>query len=434
MKPAKLKRLIPLLIIIILIVGGWYLDNNRSKERSVLSGYFESQPTQLASRIGGRTLKIFVKEGELVKAGQPLVSFEVNANTQEVLAKEAQSQQAAEQLKEVESGPRKEEIQIQQEVVKELQINLDKLIKGARPQEIAKAKAAERRAKAALAQAQRGLTKEEKAQFKSRLEQASAQLELAKSEYKRSEELYKQGAISKQQYDVSKTNLEAVQAKAQELDSAYKNALKGTPAEELEQAKEAYKEAKASYDLVIAGTRKEDISAAKAKLAQAKTKLTELKNGSRKEDFLQMKSAAKAAYSSARSAQINLQEKTIFAAQDGIIERILIATGDLVNPGTPVIRFSNLKDIWIKIYVPESELAKIAVGDKAKLKVDGINNSVEGYVDSIASQGEFTPANLQTPEERGKQVFAVRLRLKKFDGRIKAGMYASVTKIGNWKP
>ena len=49
-------------------------------------------------------------------------------------------------------------------------------------------------------------------------------------------------------------------------------------------------------------------------------------------------------------------------------------------------------------------------------------------------QRAITPANLQTPGERGKQVFAVRIRLKNPDPRVKAGMYATVARIGGWEP
>jgi hypothetical protein len=78
-------------------------------------------------------------------------------------------------------------------------------------------------------------------------------------------------------------------------------------------------------------------------------------------------------------------------------------------------------------------LALVTVGCQAQLKVDGIPGTVQAYVESIATQGEFTPENLQTPDERGKQVFAVRIRLKHPDDRVKAGMYATVQKLGNWQ-
>jgi HlyD family secretion protein len=84
------------------------------------------------------------------------------------------------------------------------------------------------------------------------------------------------------------------------------------------------------------------------------------------------------------------------------------------------------------VYLPESGLSKVKVGDTAELQIDGIDGSVSAVVESIANQGEFTPANLQSPEERGKQVFAVRLRLAKEDRRVKAGMFATVKRVGQW--
>jgi hypothetical protein len=54
-------------------------------------------------------------------------------------------------------------------------------------------------------------------------------------------------------------------------------------------------------------------------------------------------------------------------------------------------------------------------------------------VESISTKGEFTPGNLQSPDERALQVFAVRLRLAHPDSRIKAGMYVTVKRVGSWQ-
>ena len=97
-----------------------------------------------------------------------------------------------------------------------------------------------------------------------------------------------------------------------------------------------------------------------------------------------------------------------------------------------VLRMTDPSDIWIRVYVPEASLAKLTVGSDAALRIDGIPEPVPAVVESIATRGEFTPANLQTPDERGKQVFGVRLRLKQPDPRVKAGMYATVKQLGQW--
>jgi multidrug resistance efflux pump len=93
---------------------------------------------------------------------------------------------------------------------------------------------------------------------------------------------------------------------------------------------------------------------------------------------------------------------------------------------------SDPNDLWLRVYLPESKMAKVKVGNDAELHVDGIAEPVAAVVESIATKGEFTPANLQSPDERGKQVFAIRLRLKRSDARVKSGMYATVKRMGQW--
>ncbi len=486
MKHSFARPIIALLVIAIFGGGGWYIDHQRNKQRVALSGFFESQPSEISSRIGGRTARILVKEGDTVHAGQPLLEFETIPAEQDTAAKKAAAEQAEQQLKEVQNGPRREDIQKQEESVAELSANLERLrngplpeeiagarahlnqtlamlskaVAGPRPQEIAQVRAAEQSAKARLAQAQRGLTLEEKSQAKARLDAANAQKILAIKEMARTASLFSEGAVSRQQVDQTRAEEEAATAKSNEMEEAYRRAEEGTPAEELRQYQEAYLQAKAALDLELAGTRKEDIDAARAdsmqarqslklllrgsrkediqaaeaRLKQAQTALKELNAGNRKEQIAQAEAAAIAAKAQAKSSQKTLEERILRAPQDGVIERILTAVGDLISPGMAVIRMENPSDIWVRVFVPEGNLSQVAVGAEVQLKVDGISALLPGEVESIASAGEFTPANIQTPEERGKQVFAVRIRLKQVDLRVKAGMAVTVTRIGAWSP
>jgi multidrug resistance efflux pump len=270
--------------------------------------------------------------------------------------------------------------------------------------------------------------------------------------------LFQEGAVSRQQVDRARTDLDTAVAATAEAEAALRRAQEGTPREELEQARQSYRQAQAARALVEAGsrreeiaaaraeteaarqnlrllergTRAEDVQAARARLAQAQATLQELLAGSRREEVAQAQAAARAAAATARGAAENLRERVIFAPRDGVVERILIADGDLIQPGTSVLRIADPSDLWLRIYVPESQLARVSVGAEAELRVDGVDAPVVAVVESVATRGEFTPANLQTPEERGKQVFAVRLRLKRPDARIKAGMSATVTRVGAW--
>jgi len=80
------------------------------------------------------------------------------------------------------------------------------------------------------------------------------------------------------------------------------------------------------------------------------------------------------------------------------------------------------------VYVPETWLAHIKIGDLAKVRVDGYpNKDFSGVVEQIARQAEFTPRNVQTAEERVKQVFGIKVRLDNPTGDLRAGMSVDVS-------
>lgn len=478
------KRLPVILIIIGLLVGGYFVDRNRAAQQSRLSGYFENQPTQAASRIGGRVKKILVKEGDSVAEGQVLVELETESYAATVEAERQGLNQAEEAYRAAVNGARPEEVRRQESVVAEAQAAFDKVrngprreeiasararlaqaeamlakaVRGPRPQEIAAARAAANVALNKLREAERGPTEEERSQLRARLAAAESAVELARKEFERTDYLVNEGARSRQQWDAAKANLDQAESRRRDAGEALQRAMRGTPPEVLAQAREAYRQAQAQAQLVIAGPRREDktaaeqeavaaraalqtlqngsrpedIKAAEARLQQAKDILDQLRNGTRDEDLKRLKAAVEQAKARVEGVKANLAENTVRAAADGIVDRILVADGDLVGAGTPVVQLSLPQDIWLRVYVPESQLGKVKTGDAAEVRIDGIDGSIAGIVESIATRGEFTPANLQSPEERGRQVFAVRIRLKESDPRVKAGMAATVTKVGQW--
>lgn len=486
MKRPNPRALIPLVLLAVFGGGGWYIDRQRAKERAALTGFFENQPTQIASRISGRVVKILVKEGDTVRAGQTLLELESLSAQDDTRAKLATAEQARQQFHEAVNGPRPEEIRKQEAIIAEQRAALARLRNGplpeeigqaqakvrqaealyrkaragSRPEEIAQAVAAERSALARLRQFERGLTPEEKAQAKARLDAATATEALSQADAKRMETLFAEGAISRQQFDTAQANLREAIARRTEQEQAYRRAEAGTPAEELEQVRQGYRQAKAALDLVRAGSRPEDIAAAQAELGQAKDALklvlrgsraedihgvearfaqanavlTELRNGSRKETIAQARAGAVAAEANAQSSQRSVEERIVRAPINGVIERIPVSVGDLVSAQTPVVRLTDPNDVWVRVYVPEARLAAVQVGTEAQLHLDNVPELLEGVVENIAAQGEFTPANLQTPDERGKQVFGVRIRLKRPDTRVKPGMFVIVRRLGKWTP
>ncbi|MGC8668935.1 MAG: HlyD family secretion protein [Chthonomonadales bacterium] len=463
--------------------GGWYVDAFRQRERSRLSGVFEAEPTDAATRLGGRVARILAEEGQRVAEGQAIVVLEARAARDQTAAQEWEAGAARAAWEMALHGPRKEEIAKQIAVLAEAQAALDKALKGPREEEIAaargklreaealyeeavagprkeeiaRARAVERLAQARLAAAERGLTQEERSELKAKLDASAAQAILAQADLVRAQKLYAEGAVSKQYLDTAAAAARVATARRKEAEEAWTRGERGTPAEELNQAREAYKEAQASLNLLLAGTRPEekraaaarvaaataglelflrgsrpeDIAAARARVAEARAVLIELRHGTRAEALAQARYQRLAASARAHAAAANQAEEVVRAPFSGVVERMLVAVGDLVPPGGVVARLQDPNNLWLRVYVPEKDLAAIHPGVPAELQVDGIRGTVHAVVASVSSMGEFTPANLQTPEERGKQVFAVRLRLALPDARVKPGMAASVRRLGN---
>jgi HlyD family secretion protein len=83
--------------------------------------------------------------------------------------------------------------------------------------------------------------------------------------------------------------------------------------------------------------------------------------------------------------------------------------------------------IYIRIYIPETEIGHVTLGQKAEVRVDSFAKTVfDGVVEQINQQAEFLPRNVQTREERVHQVFGVKVRIDDPSNRVRAGMAADV--------
>lgn len=442
----KLRLVLLLLVIVGLGVGGWFVNKAREERESLLSGFFDSLPAQISSRAAGRVAKLAVREGDSVKAGQTLVVLEASASETALAAEQAAAEAARQQYLSTKAGSRPEDIQRQEAAVRESESACRKALNGPLPEEIRQAAARLRQTQEQFRKARLGSRPEEVQaadaaadQARAAQQEAAAAESLARTQLARSQSLYDQGAIAKQQLDAAVTAKDQASARTRQTGQAYRQALaqralvrRGNRPEDIAAAREEVRQADQALKLLERGTRSEDIAAAKARVDEARAALELLKAGNRPEDVARAKAVAQQAKLQAQSTSEVVKERTIVAPTDGVVERLLIAEGDLVAPGTPIAQLTNLSEIWVRVYLPEDQLARVKVGDSATLSVDGVTEPLPGVVESIASKGEFTPANLQTPEERARQVFAIRIRLKHPDPRVKAGMYATVKQVGQW--
>jgi HlyD family secretion protein len=138
--------------------------------------------------------------------------------------------------------------------------------------------------------------------------------------------------------------------------------------------------------LLQQGPRPERIAAARAQLAQAEAAVATL--------------------------DATLANSRIHAPFAGVVTLRHREPGEIVGAGAAVVTLMNPDDRWVRIYVPENRLGKVAVGQPAEITSDTFpGKRYTGEVAFIASSAEFTPKNVQTTEERVKLVYAVKVRV-----------------------
>lgn len=131
----------------------------------------------------------------------------------------------------------------------------------------------------------------------------------------------------------------------------------------------------------------------------------------------------------AQLADIDAQlgEMEVKAPTDSILEVLSVKVGDVLPANREVATLLLPEHLWVRVYVPEPWLGLIKVGDEAHVRVDSFpQENFAGTVEQINRQAEFTPRNVQTVEDRVRQVFGVKIRLPSNDGRLRAGMAADV--------
>ena len=186
-------------------------------------------------------------------------------------------------------------------------------------------------------------------------------------------------------------------------------------------AREALDKAQLSFDV------------AQSQHDQAQQALQLLEIGPRPERIDAQRAAVAAARATVQQIDAMLADATIHAPFDGVVTVKDREVGETVSPGAPVLTVTNLNDRWVRIYIPETQIGAVHLGESATITADTYKGRVyRGAVSFIASEAEFTPKNVQTKDERVKLVYAVKVRITSdstYD--LKPGIPADVQLNGN---
>jgi HlyD family secretion protein len=122
-----------------------------------------------------------------------------------------------------------------------------------------------------------------------------------------------------------------------------------------------------------------------------------------------------------------LREMQVLAPGNSVLEVLSVKVGDVLPANREVATLLLPEHLWVRVYVPEPWLGLIKIGDKVRVRVDSFRHEdFSGTVEQVNRQAEFTPRNVQTVEDRIRQVFGVKIRLPSNNERLRAGMAADV--------
>ena len=347
-----------------------------------LSGNIELTQVDIAFKTSGRLIELSVDEGDPVTAGRVIARLDTDQLQQQrnrdhaalVAAETAipQLQTTIEQRK----ASLEAELELRKAEVHQAEAGLQELLAGSRQQQIAESKAA--------------------------VEQARAQLLQAQQDWERAQVLYKNDDISTAQRDQYKARLDS------------NTAL-------LRQAEER-------AALVLEGPRKEEIESARARLNQTRAALRLSETGQLDIKRLQQELQTRGADVERARAQVGfmdaqIQDALAVSPVNGVVLVKSAEPGEVLAAGTTVVSVGEMDKPWMRGYITEPDLGRVKLGGRVRLTTDSYpGKAYWGKVTFISSEAEFTPKQIQTPEERIKLVYRIKIEMENPNQELKLNM------------
>ena len=380
------RWLLVVLILLVAGVGAFVYFRNLQPNDGILhaSGTIEATRVDVSFQIGGRVAEVTANEGQPLKAGDVLARLDPNelqAHVNQIMASlDVALNQILQQKSTVDMRRDIVESTINQSQseTEAARVSLDRVRNGTRPEEIRMAEA--------------------------QVAQAEADMERRKADFQRISDLKGKDVVAPQEFDAAQ--------------SAYR------------MSETVVSAARERLALARAGSRKEDVAEAEARLRTAQAGGAVAEAG-RKSIIIERQTVdSMIAHQRELEAQLDaaktqLTYTEIHAPLDGVVLTKNVESGEVVNPGTPVVSIANIDALWMNIYIPETQTGFVKLGQSVRVRVDSFpGETFKGKISFVSSESEFTPKTIQTPEERIKLVYRVKVSLENTGQRLKPGMPA----------
>ena len=341
----------------------------------------ESNVNALSS---GQIETVYVKEGDVVKKGDPLVllnSDSLNAQRDQTKANIEKAEAALKQQQvtkaQAVAGKAKAQAAVEQTEAGKSQAEAGK----------SQAEAAVKSAQASYQSVLNGANEEQLEQLRSSVKIAQTNVETSQTAYNdaetqlnRSKALYDAGGMSKVDYDKSQTayttarnNLDNANQNLEIAKNKLKDTENGATQENKNQAQAGVAQAQASVSQAEAGVTQADtsIAAADTAIEQAQASIKQLKI-------------------SLSDIEKNIEKCTLKAPVDGVVTTVNVKKGDMVTTGLPTVVVTDTYNPYITCNIDEDKIGDIQPQQKVKIKLSATGDKTyEGTVTTINKQADF---------------------------------------------
>lgn len=168
------------------------------------------------------------------------------------------------------------------------------------------------------------------------------------------------------------------------------------------------------------------LARASAERAALEHDLKLLRQGARLEDISVADARARAATAALALNDARLARHELHAPISGSVLDVAYELGEVVSAGAPVFTLADARKPYVDVFVPQSKISGVFVGQAARVRVDALRQELGGRVEHVARRTEFTPRYLFSEKERASLVVRVRVRLDDPREQLRAGVPAFV--------
>jgi membrane fusion protein (multidrug efflux system) len=172
------------------------------------------------------------------------------------------------------------------------------------------------------------------------------------------------------------------------------------------------------------GRLKSDVAEAEAQMQRARGAIAESEAergevGMITQEIAMLRHSATALKAELEQKRVEIQEHTLVAPIDGVIDRLFIEQGEYVREGQRLLMMHNPKDVWVEANIKETEIRNLKLGQVANISVDAFpDHAFEGSVARVGTATTAKFALLPTPNPSGNftkitQRVPVRINLNK---------------------